>query len=37
MAESVSVDIDLSDGVYPGYEAVCPVVVTNKDEARQYM
>lgn len=37
MAEDVAVDIDLTEGIYPGYEKVCPVTITNKDENRKYM
>jgi len=32
MADSISVDLNLADGIYPGFEAICPIVITNKDE-----
>lgn len=37
MAESVSADIDLSEGFYPGSETICPIVITNTDEERKCM
>ena len=32
MADSVSVDLNLEEGMQPGYEAIYPIVITNKDE-----
>ena len=34
MANSATLDIDLSEGIFPGYETIHPIVITNVDNGK---